>query len=123
MSGPGENGTYGDEEPIDGEQQVEELSQTPRPNLLDVIRLHGKWAQVCNIQCVVRYLEDRNHIKVDWDELRLVRRFEDATVFSIRQEMPFSDAEYANIYAGQDQDVKPKLREKVNVFGEYERKP
>lgn len=121
MSGPGENGTYDDEELINGETQVEELTQTPRPNLLDIIILNGKWAQVCNIQCVVKYLENKNHIKVDWDKLRLVRRFEDATVASIRQEIPFSNQEYRNIYAGPDQDIKLELREGVNIFGEYER--
>lgn len=89
------------------------------PNLLDVVKIDGRWAQVVGGGNYVKYLYDATEAGVDWANLRLTKRW-DAQVYSVRKSENFTPEELKNIHwASGEQEKYPHLKEEVRVYGEF----
>ena len=104
-----------------------EISEpAPRPSLLDIIRIDGRWAQIGPSQDTFSFLDDHGRAmqSMNWNEYRLVRKYNGVQVGTYRRFEPdqMSDEDFENIVWGEELKDNPHLRKLVTVFGEYERK-
>lgn len=97
---------------------------TPKPCLLDIVRINSRWAQVMPDLSRIRYLDDGLMESIDFRECELVRQYSAPDVEGVitSGEGEFSDHEIENIHWGSEQVRYPYLKMRVTVFGEY-RKP
>ena len=107
------------EQPFKGPESVE---QTPRPNLLDVVKIDGRWAQVVADGNWIKYLDDQNQIKINWDDFQRTKDWGGLPVWEVKESESFTPEELKRIHWGQEQVQHPHLREEVSVFGEFEKK-
>jgi len=95
---------------------------TPRPNMLDIVKIDGKWAQVVSSD-KVKYLSDRNSVaEVDWDKYTYQRDFNFLTAVDLVDRSEISDSEFMVIYWGTEQEKNPDIRRNVTVFGIFTKK-
>ena len=98
----------------------------PRPSLLDVVMIDGRWAQVGPFLHKVIFLDEKfktgeniSH-PVNWDDYEA--EIVDGYVKDIRESREMSEDEYNAIHYGPEQEKFPELRDKVTFFGRYEKK-
>lgn len=94
---------------------------TSRPELLDIIKIDGRWAQVRGGRSYIKYLDDGSTVPIDWDDFKLIERIHGAVKF-IKNQEGFSKEEIANIHWGPEQEQNPALKEEATVFGKFEKK-
>ena len=105
--------------PPENEESVEKVSQ---PNLLDVIKINGRWAQVILGGDNIRYLDDYSIEVINWEKYQLVINWKGLAVISVKESCHFSEVELQRIHWGSEQKQHPRLKENVAVFGEFEKR-
>jgi hypothetical protein len=95
---------------------------TPRPNLLDVVKIDGRWAQVILSGRDIAYLDDGTSVEINWDNFIVVKEWKGLPVWKVRESTYFTDKELGHIHWGPEQKQHPHLKEEVRVFGEYIKK-
>lgn len=108
-------------------KQKESSTPTPRPELLDVVAIDGRWAQV------LLQLEDESRIiflsekaktgrnkkyEINWDKYKY-EKIINGRVGTLRERGEISKEEYMAVYWGDEQKNNPMLRDCVTVFGKY----
>lgn len=102
-------------------------SQTPRPALLDVIKVDGRWAQVGVREDSICFIDEKTgeqyHIahNIDWNDYNF-HELDENSVMDLLENGIITDDEYEKIYWGQEQKKHPHLKGHVTVFGEYTKK-
>ncbi len=48
-------------------EKQESIEQTPRPNLLDAVKIDGRWAQVMRDDNYIRFWDDKSDMEIKWD--------------------------------------------------------
>lgn len=96
--------------------------QTPRPHLLDIVKIDGRWAQVILGGRHIRYLDDESEVSINWDDFLLTKDWKGWPVGDVKKSASFTEEELKHIHWGPEQEQHPYLREEVRVFGEFERK-
>jgi hypothetical protein len=101
-----------------GEREV-----TPRPNLLDIVMIDGRWAQVIFTGNVIKYLDDNQNESIDWDDY-ILRTKINSCVRIARDERghTFTAQEMRNMHWGPEDQESPELKDEINVYGIYEKK-
>lgn len=97
-----------------------EQKPTPRPGLLDIVRVDDLWAQVKGGRGYITILATGMTEAIDWDRYTLVKSWGGSSVMVLRRHygQEFTLEEIANIHWGADNgDL--KLKEYVSVFGEF----
>lgn len=102
-----------------------ESKSEPRPSMLDLICLDGRWAQVFSgpFDSTVGYLDDGSRASVDLREYRLTQVFN--THVEIMAQVTghkLTAAELARIHTGVTGEGEDEQRLNVRVFGEYQKK-
>ena len=96
--------------------------KTPPPDLLDVVKIDGRWAQYRGGD-LFKFLDDESVEEIELDDLRLAKEYGKASVVSeVKKRENFTPEELSHIHWGSEQSEYPYLREQVRVFGEYKRK-
>jgi len=103
-------------------EKIESIERTPRPNLLDVVKIDGRWAQAVMDGNWIKYLDDQSQVKINWDEFRRTKNWEELPVSMVKKSASFTPEELGRIHWGPEQEEYPYLREQVRVFGEFEKK-
>ena len=103
-------------------ESMESLQLPICPNLLDLVKIDDRWAQVIFSGFVVRYLDDQSVELIDWRCLKLVKNWAEYPVSLLKQSISLTDEEIRHVHWGSEQEEFPRLREQVSVFGEFERK-
>lgn len=104
-------------------QNQESKEQTPRPNLLDVVKIDGSWAQVIWFGNYIKYLDDESKVPINWDDFMLVKDWNGLTVIEVKESTSFTEKELTHIHWGPEQKQYPYLSGMVCVFGEFEKNP
>ncbi len=104
-------------EKLSGEREV-----TPRPNLLDIVMINGRWAQVIFHGNLVRYLDDKKRERIDWEDFILKEKI-NFCVRIARDERgyTFTAQEMQNMHWGPEDQESPELKDEINVYGIYEK--
>ncbi len=103
-------------------ENKESTEPTPRPNLLDVVKIDGRWAQtILGGECV-RYLDDDSKVFINWDDFIFVKDWKTLPVWKVKESTSFTKKELRQIHWGPEQEKHPYLREAVRVFGEFEKR-
>ena len=106
-------------------QEHREITQhTPRPHILDVVKIDGRWAQVTLGGDSVRYLDEDtvSSVFIHWDDYTLMYNWHGLAVGDVHERSPFTDEEIERIVWGPEQKENPNVRLEVEVFGEYKKK-
>ena len=112
-------------EKFGSEEIIEEI---PRPNLLDIVKIDGKWAQVMTGGNIIRFLYDLSTETINWDDYQMVQSFkapsEPPYVGGLidKKIVTFTETEIQNIRWGTEEKDSPELKLQVKVFGEFEKK-
>ena len=96
-------------------------SIVPRPNLLDIVGIEGRLAQVIGAGNSVRYLDDKTVMQIDWDDYSC----EVATVpyvWALQKNQEISDDEYRAIHWDATTEADSPVKQYVTFFGRYKRK-
>ncbi|MDP3956589.1 MAG: hypothetical protein Q8P97_01160, partial [bacterium] len=96
------------------------FNEQKRPELLDVVKIDGRWAQVIIGGDTVSFLDTGEKEPIDWSEYELTSVFRGA-VFDVMK-LPgqeFKEEEIDNIRWGPEAKKHPELKLEVRVFGEY----
>ncbi len=119
-------------------QSPEIVQTTPRPALLDVVRLESQWCQVVtdpnSTQSMAIKIEDGAPFQIKWNEWELIRRFglpiREINNPRIRErlhigsDVPFiSPSAIQSIHWGPEEKTNPNLKGEVTLFGFYKRRP
>ncbi len=104
-------------------ENIESTEPTPRPNLLDVVKIDGHWAQVVGGGKLLLYLDDKSTESIDWNDFKFTKDWKGLPVSFVRESVDFTEKELKRIHWGPEQKYNPSLREEVSVFGEFEKKP
>ena len=113
--------------PIENRELAE---PTPRPSLLDVIKIDGRWAQVILGGDTVRYLDDKSETRINWDDYNchFFDKYKKANktniwVKDLVEENQITKDEYETVVWGSINES-PTEHNKVfvTVFGVYTRK-
>jgi hypothetical protein len=111
---------------VERPRSPEQEKQTPRPNLLDVVKIDGRWAQVLFTGRHIEFLDDGSRTEVNWDDYRLIISFEGkgVRVCDIKEDLgeELSESEIEKIHWGPEEKEYPYLKTRVSVFGEYIKK-
>ena len=112
---------------------MEKESFTPRPNLLDVVEIDGRLAQVSPGTDRIIFLDDivrlegnlqLHHLhNINWDDYDFKEPDEEnftSYVLDLREKREISSEEYMAVYWGSEQEEHPYLRDCVTFFGRYE---
>ncbi len=109
-------------------QQIEQKeSQTPRPSLLDVVKVDGRWAQVVPGLDSIAFLDEKTGDKfqvihkINWDDYEF-ERLNDRYVSDLMEQSKMTKDEYEKIHWGHEQQEHPEAKGYVVVFGEYRKK-
>jgi hypothetical protein len=102
----------------------QEAQPMPKPAILDVVKIDGRWAQIRHGGNVVNFLDDNSAEPIDWNEYRLSKSYDNLSVKAIMQVYgeKFTEDEIKNIHWGSEQNQNPELRQEVTAFGEYVKK-
>ena len=103
-------------------ENSELVEPTPRPNLLDVVKIDGRWAQVKGAGNYVTHLDDNSWVAIKWDDFKLTKDWKGLSVIVVKGSTDFTEKELKRIHWGPEQEQHPELREAVSVFGEFEKK-
>lgn len=95
-----------------------------QPDVGDVVRLDGRWAQVFSgpEESYVSYLDDGSTETVHWADYELTRRLGSHVMLVQQQEHAFTDEELERVRWGSEQEKTPHLKGEVRVFGEFTRR-
>ena len=107
-----------EKEPKDLEKK--ELA-TPRPSLLDIIKLEDRLAQVVGGGDIIRYLDDKTIAEVNWNEYE----YEEAKppyVWALLDNKEMSDSEYLAIHWDSSTEEPSQVKQHVTFFGRYKKK-
>lgn len=103
-----------------------EREATWTPELLDVVKIDGRWAQVVGRGDKLTFLSDGTIADVDWSEYVLVKNYKGRAVKLVEEfdGESFTDEEISRIHweAGHAEDEAKKLAQEVSVFGIFEKK-
>ncbi len=109
-------------------ENKEILEPTPRPNLLDIVKIDDRWAQVKGAGNVITYLDNESYTLINWDEYTY-KAFDKYNELGSNNiwvsdigEDQITYNEYMVIRWGPEQKDNPNLRENVTVFGIYTKK-
>lgn len=98
--------------------------ETGLPDLLDIVKLDGRWAQVKLGGETVTFLDDGTEMDVDWNAYRLARPFHSLAANFLKdqfgEEIP--DGELARAHWGPEEKEHPELKGQIRVFGEFVKK-
>lgn len=102
----------------------EDLSKehAPRPALLDIVKLDGRWAQVIVGGGYVNYLSENQVREIEWNEYTFKKRWGLSVDTLIELGQSFTQKEVDNIHWGPEEIQHPQLKRQVTVFGEYQSK-
>ena len=101
-------------------------ARTPRPNLLDVVMIDGKLAQVLPVDDRICFLKERartgkiNAPIINWDDYDGIVVDEEVQDLVARGEI--TNDEYNAIHYGPEQKESPHLRDYVTFFGRFTKK-
>ncbi len=99
-----------------------EAESQPKPDLQDIVKINGRWAQVFGGGDVVKYLDDASLETVDWDNYRLLRRIDkDVLTAELVLDIKLTDKQKKAIYWGAEQEKDQKLNLNTKIFGEFEK--
>lgn len=106
---------------------AEEVSQTPRPNLLDVVKIDGRWAQVIISGHAVRYLDNKDETKINWDDYncQFFNKYNSTYIWvsDLVEESQITQEEYESVVFGSISDPPTDTAKMcVTVFGIYTKK-
>ena len=108
------------------EEAIDYTQETPRPGLLDVVKIDNRWAQVYGGGNIVKFLDDNSYHPIQWNDYVLLRKWRGAvSVRTYREFKPgdMNDAHVQNIHWAEDQAKNPEyLKSQTHVFGEYKKK-
>ncbi|MEK7528505.1 MAG: hypothetical protein AAB592_01950 [Patescibacteria group bacterium] len=109
------------------EEVVEDTAETPRPNLLDVCKIDGRWAQCVIGGDSIQWLDNppNSPERINWNDYQLVRKWRGVSVKLYRQYEPaeISDEQVQKIHFGPEEVRDPDYyKQQVRVFGEYKKK-
>lgn len=104
--------------------ELKEYEPTARPELLDVVKIDGRWAQVKAGGDHVTYLDDGTTELKNWDEYKVTTDFMSRSIALLEKQglIDFTDQELANVHWGSEQELNPELKKQVRVFAEYIKK-
>jgi hypothetical protein len=94
------------------------------PNLLDIVRVNNRWAQVILDGRSIKYLDDNSLERIEWIDYLKVREYRPSSVLFLKFDghEQFTDSEIENIHWGPEQNEHPYLKQLVKVFAEYVKK-
>lgn len=92
----------------------------PKPNLLDVVKINGRWAQVVADGRRVNYLSDGTGEDIDWSKFKMTKSWHGLPVYHVGRESNFTEEEIDHIHWGPEEKDNPRLKTVVSVFGEFE---
>ena len=99
--------------------------QENTPQLLDVVKIDGRWAQVIT-EDAVKYLDNQQIEKINWQDYRFqpIKRKDCSEctrvwVNDLLEARQISSEEYNNLHWGPEQEKNPNLRDYITVFGEF----
>jgi hypothetical protein len=104
------------------EEAVERKEPTPRPPLLDVVKIDGRWAQVIIGGNHIRYLDDQSEVSVDWNDYNYQPPKPATHVKQLLVTHEISAKELMAIHWGPEEKQNPEIKSNVHVFGEYKTK-
>lgn len=108
---------------IDGIQsKATDKEKTPRPNLLDVAKVDGRWVQVGGGGNLIVYLDDGKVDQINWNDFVLKKDWGGRAVKYIKEAANISVEEISQIHWGPEEEEHPYLKEQVRVFGEFEKR-
>ena len=82
----------------------ESKEPTPRPNLLDVVNVDGRFAQVRIGGNHIKYLDNESVVEIDWSEYSFLKPSLHKThVIDLVRENKISEKEYRVIHWGSEQ--------------------
>jgi len=111
-------------------EERELAEPTPRPNLLDVVKIDGRWAQAIIRGDTVRYLDDKSETGINWNDYncQFFDKYKKANctnvwVGDLIEEGQITQDEYKSVVWGSISEP-PTERNKqfVTVFGIYTKK-
>lgn len=99
--------------------------EVPKPALLDIVKIDGVWAQVCQMN-MVRFLDDGRYERINWDDYNLVRNYMDKLMHFVqyfKETGEISQDQINKMYWGSEQkELGDAIKEQITVFGEFEKK-
>jgi hypothetical protein len=101
-------------------ENSKEIQLVDKPQLLDIVKIDGRWGQWVSNDGHVKFLNDSSIKEIDLNEYRLLKELDTTVGYIIRDGEKFTETELENIHWGQGTDSKMKLL--VTVFGEYVKK-
>lgn len=102
--------------------ETKNSNERARPELLDVVKIDGRWAQVIIGGDTVSFLDTGEKEPIDWSEYELTNVFRGAIAISDIMKLPeqeFTKEEIERIRWGPEEKKHPELKLEVRVFGEY----
>lgn len=109
------------------EKGPEHTKETRGPELLDIVKIDGRWAQVIGSGDMVKFLSTGVAERIDWGTYQLVKAYKGRAV-KLVEELDgeiFSPDEIVAIHWGADVvDPAERIRmaREVSVFGVFEKK-
>ncbi|MFA6393340.1 MAG: hypothetical protein WCW25_00485 [Patescibacteria group bacterium] len=110
---------------------TEKITNTEHPELLDLVIIDGKWAQVIHGGNTIKFLEDEKAHPINWDDYILVEKINKGLAnFLEFDELAMNNfvtlKELENIYYDAEtkasEGSKDILKLNVKVFGKYVKK-
>lgn len=110
-----------------GGRPPEIKTEVPKPHLLDIVQIDGRWAQVCPSQDMVKFLDDPkgNTVIVDWSNYRFQKFYisdksniPGGSVKDLFEREMITEEEYWAIHCvGKNEN--PHYRGEMKIFGIY----
>lgn len=96
--------------------------RTPRPAILDIAQVDGRWVQIIGAEWDIRYLDTGEDTTIQWDDYTLIKAFDGKPVYEVKRTNVFTEIELDRIHWGPEQNTNPELKEQVCVFASYKKK-
>jgi hypothetical protein len=105
-----------------GERTESDFSTTPQ--VLDIIKIDGRWAQSIIGGRTIIFLDDGASQEIVWDDYLMVGSYGSHSLAQIltQPNESISSKETERINWGPEQELDPSLKLQVRVFGKYEKK-
>jgi hypothetical protein len=115
----------------DHTESPESQEPTPEPNLLDVVKIDRRWAQVGPVINYIAFLDEggfgrANPREINWDDYNCEKfdkyKCNNSTnvwVSDLVSEDQISPDEYMAIHWGSEELTNPRIRDFVTVFAKY----
>lgn len=94
------------------------------PNLLDIVKIDGKWMQVMGGGGLIKLLQTGEVRLIDWRHYNFAKSFTGSSVFNVTvlDEEKFTKEEMENMHhIAETQDEYPEIKLQTKVFGEFVR--